>query len=156
MSIVSSTYTLHPQVDGRNWVTEDHVDQLGGHWPYEYLAPNTTNYDALLATHAAEVWNMIVTSEIINALRLPVAPVLKYATGAEAVAMFKLLFSTSSQMVSGQMADWLLSRIADGSYTAVQLQGAFGYTSNYWDNTYYPMLVSYQAAYNTMTNARGQ
>ena len=55
MPIVSSSYTLdnHTQHDGRIYVYERHVDNAGVVWPWDYLAAVGTNYDAVLAEHAA-------------------------------------------------------------------------------------------------------
>lgn len=56
MSIVSSSYTVgHAQRDGRRYVTERHTDDDGGVYEVEYLAPDGTDYQAVMQARATAI-----------------------------------------------------------------------------------------------------
>lgn len=56
-TIVTSSYRLdtHTQIDGRIYVFETFVDNLGNVYENFYLAAVGADYDAILAVHTAEL-----------------------------------------------------------------------------------------------------
>jgi hypothetical protein len=129
MAIVSSTYTLEvPQVDGRRWVREDHVDQIGKHWLIRYLAAVGADYATILANHATAQWAQIVNDEIMTALAVDADPVLVYATKTDFVPVLRAAYRTSSDVECGRLATWIVNRVNSGWVTEAQVQTAFGMT----------------------------
>lgn len=66
MSIVSSVYELEPhdQADGRVWVTERHTDGDGIVYEHRYKgARNVTDFQAVMASRAAEINTMLADQE---------------------------------------------------------------------------------------------
>lgn len=56
MPIVSSTHTVdQPQIDGRCYVVEQHIDNTGAVHQAEYLAAVGTNYVAVRDNRAAQI-----------------------------------------------------------------------------------------------------
>lgn len=67
MGIISSEYLAGPpQVDGRVYVTEKHVDHLGHEHTREYLADLTIEPADLLAQHAAELNETLKQSQLAS------------------------------------------------------------------------------------------
>jgi hypothetical protein len=63
--IVSSIFVddLHTQADGRNYVTEAHIDSAGGVHHIAYLAEAGADRAALLAVHAARLAESLAAAE---------------------------------------------------------------------------------------------
>ena len=61
----TSTYTLdaHEQIDGRRYVRERHVEADGTEHVFDYLAAVGTDYDAVLAEHAAQLAQSLADAE---------------------------------------------------------------------------------------------
>jgi hypothetical protein len=158
MSIVSSTYALDaaPQVDGRTYCTETHTDNVGIKHIVTYLAAIGTNYSAVMTARATQIAADLVAQDVARILNTDAPPTFVYATTSDLIAAYRAAFAESSQLWCGQLANWLLNRINEGTYTATQVENAFGLTSTQWTNTWLPKLQGYQSAYLAMIAAQGQ
>lgn len=149
MSIVSSTHTLGTiQEDGRRYVLEDHVDQIGKHWLVEYLAPINANYIVIRNARAVEISRQLIANEIARALAVDVNPTLIYAANIDFVPVLRSNYRSSSQVECSRLATWILNRIDDGWVTETQVQNAFGLTTGQWTTLKAKMTVlrtNYQA-----------
>src|SRR5574337_1161431 len=134
MSIVSSTFVLDgsAQVDGRTYCTETHTDNVGIAHVIRYLAPIGCDYAAVLSARAVIIAAQIVADDVARILDTDAKPTLIYATTSDLIAAYRAAFSASSQMNCGLLANWLLNRIADGTYTTAQVESAFGLTAAQW------------------------
>lgn len=155
MAIVSSTYTVGgAQIDGRHYVREDHVDNLGAHWVLEYLADVGTDYSAVMAARVAGLWDRIVDGDCAQVLSES-RPMVIYATKTQLANAFKVAFKNATKVEAARLATWLLNRIDDATWTEAQVYNALGYTSNQWTNTVKPRLEGYRTAYNAVISATG-
>lgn len=92
-NIVSSTYTAgSPEIDGRAWVHETHVDVASISHAVTYLAAQGANLATALATHAtslgldlqaAEIAANVTTVETVGSLA---SPTFVYSTAAQNIA----------------------------------------------------------------------
>lgn len=72
MPIVQSSYvTQGPEVDGKYYVVETHVDQEGVVYRRDYMAVPGTDYQALLDAHAVRISQRLVDAEIEQVLNGP-------------------------------------------------------------------------------------
>lgn len=62
------------------------------------------------------------------------ALVLRHATGAQLAAEFRRRYREATGIEAGRLARWLLSRIADGTWTDMQVRNAFGLTVTQYNN----------------------
>lgn len=64
MSIVSSTFSIgHAQADGRKYVTETHIDNIGVAHSFEYLAGASADYAAIAAARAVQIQEQLAEAE---------------------------------------------------------------------------------------------
>lgn len=64
MTITSSTYTVgHAQIDGREYVQEEHTDNMGVVHTAEYLAAVGTDYAAVAAARASQIAQQLAEAE---------------------------------------------------------------------------------------------
>jgi len=64
MPIVSSSHVVgHAQADGRRYVTETHIDDLGAAIVVEYLAPVGADYVAIRTARAASINEELAAAE---------------------------------------------------------------------------------------------
>lgn len=61
------------------------------------------------------------------------ALVLKYATGTQLANAFRARYKNSTGAEAARLAKWLLSRIADGTWTDTQVRNAFNLTVGQYD-----------------------
>lgn len=133
--IVSSSHTLGPvQRDGRRYVSEDHVDNIGKHWLHEYLAVANADYNANRISWMQKLTDLLVAAEIRAALTVDENPNLIYATKAQFVPVLREAYRTSTKEESARLATWVLNRIDSGYVTENQVQNAFGLTAGQWSN----------------------
>lgn len=59
---------------------------------------------------------------------------LKHATNAQLAAAFRERFRNASGLECGRLSRWLLNRIADGTWTDMQVRNAFGLTVTQYNN----------------------
>lgn len=158
MSIVSSTHRLdgHAQRDGSIYVTEDHVDEFGKHYVFEYLAAPGTDYVAVRAQRAARIAAWQVDNEIAELLAADAAPTLRFATKAQLAARIRENFRAATAVDAARLATWLLNRIDGGAFTAAEVRAAFGVTAAQWTNTLQPKLDQLRAHYNAVMAAAGE
>lgn len=96
-NIASSTFTAgSPEIDGRTWVHETHVDVAGLSHAVTYLAPRDADMAGALAAHAASLGNDLQSAEIAA----NVAQVLDQ--GAEAVMTFA--YSTIDETIAAGLS----------------------------------------------------
>jgi len=64
--IVSSSFALDPapEVDGRQYVTETHVDQYGVAITADYLADVGADFNAIMAARAVQLSQSLIDGEI--------------------------------------------------------------------------------------------
>ena len=84
------------------------------------------------------------------------ALLLKYATKSQVAAAFRERYRNATQIEACRLAKWLLDHIDDGTFTATQVQNAFGITVNQWNNTVQPKLSSQRDTYNAALAEAGQ
>ena len=133
MAIVSSTHTLGTvQVDGRRYVTEDHVDQVAKHYLIGYLAAIGADYAAIRIARMAALSQQLIDAEIGAALAVDADPVLVYATKNEFVPVLREAYRGSARDECARLATWVLNRIGGGWATETQVQNAFGLTLGQW------------------------
>src|SRR5574337_722082 len=133
MSIVSSTYALdaHAQVDGRIYVTETHTDNVAIQHLVEYLAPATftaTDYTNVMTARATRISADLVATDVLRILNIDAPPTFIYAATSDLIAAFREAYRFASQFECARLANWLLNRITDGTYTDAQIEAAFGLT----------------------------
>src|SRR5574337_928000 len=138
MSIVSSTFALDgsAQVDGRTYCTETHTDNVGIAHVILYLAPIGCDYAAVLSARAVTIAAQLVADDVARIIATDAKPVFVYATTSDLIAAYRLAFTSSTGWGCGQLSNWLLNRITDGTYTDAQVESAFGLTSTQWLNTW--------------------
>lgn len=64
--MTSEIIGTYPQSDGRQYVTERHVDQLAKEYFVEYLAEIGMDIQAKLDEHAARIWQNCIDGEIVK------------------------------------------------------------------------------------------
>lgn len=65
MPIVNSSYLVAvPQVDGRSYVLETHIDQYGQTYGAEYLAEVGADYSAIMNARAGQISQGLIDGEI--------------------------------------------------------------------------------------------
>ena len=66
MPIVTSFFVLSPapEIDGRRYVTETHVDQYGVAVIADYLADVGADYNAIMAARATQLSQSLIDGEI--------------------------------------------------------------------------------------------
>lgn len=156
MAIVSSTNVVDgPQVDGRCYVMEDHVDNVGKHYIVNYLADIAADYATIMANRAAAITAQLIATEIEQALQVDANPTLVYAAKTDFVPVLRAAYQRSVQAECARLANWILNRIAQGWVTDAQVQTAFGLTSGQW-TTLKAQMTSWQADYVAVQAAAGQ
>lgn len=155
-AILTSAFVVGPaQADGRSYVTEDHADQFGTHWPYEYLAVANADYAAILTLHAATVKAMIEAMEINAELQLGAPLTLKYTTKVQLGNAFRARYQTATKDEACRLAKWLLDHIDAGDFTDAQAQGFFGLTAQQY-TAMKGRAANMRDAYNAMLAAVGE
>jgi hypothetical protein len=130
MSIVSSSILVQtPQIDGRIWVVEQFVDNLGIIWQQVYLAPagsTPASLAAQLTTDATALAANLASTEVANNLATVLAlgslahPTENYSTSPQNVAALAAAAPTGLQAV--MCGDYL------NTLTSAALEAAFGWT----------------------------
>src|ERR1039458_6149732 len=99
MPIVSSTIIEDaPQSDGRRWVTERHVDQLGIEHLVPYMAAAPTNTEPIMAARAIQIGADLAAAEVAaNVAAVILAGkfaviTLNYSTAAQGFAALRAAF----------------------------------------------------------------
>src|SRR5574340_1592369 len=149
MSIASSTFVVDAtlQIDGRVYVTETHIDNISIAHVVRYgPVPTTTDYAAVLTARATQIAADLVAQDVARILLTDAAPTFVYAAASDLTAAFRAAYRNASQFECARLANWLLNRITDGTYTDAQVESAFGLTSTQWLNTIKPKLQGYQTA----------
>jgi len=128
-SIVSSVIASDVvQVDGRHAVVEQHTDSFGIAHPFVYLAEIGTDINAMLAAHATQVLNSLVSGEISNNIALVEAfgslaqPIFLYTTMAQNATPIREAYRVSTQGQAIQIGDYL------NTLTDAQLAAGFNIT----------------------------
>jgi hypothetical protein len=156
MAIVSSTHTLGTiQKDGRRFVIEDHLDNIGKHWLIEYLAAIGEDYVARRTARAVVLAQQLVDTEIAAALAVDADPVLIYATKVQFVPVLREAYRSSIQSECARLATWVLNRIDSGYVTETQVQNAFGLTAGQW-TTLKAKMVALRTDYQAIQAAAGE
>lgn len=129
MSIVSSSATqLRTQQDGRVWVTEVHVDNIGLSHVIGYLVAAGTDVAAALAAHATQLALDLRDTEIASNVAAVVtlgsmaAITLNYSTAAQGRAALRAAYRDATQTQAVMIGDFL------SSLTDAQLQSLFSMT----------------------------
>jgi hypothetical protein len=129
VSIVSSVIVeTDVQKDGRKWVHEVHVDQLGLKYERNYLAGAADDLNVALAAYAVLLANVIQANEINTNLGSVVGfgslatYTLNYSTAAQNFAALRIAYHDATQTQAIMIGDFL------SSLTDVQLENAFGLT----------------------------
>lgn len=127
--IVSSSITEDSrQADGRRWIAEQHIDQLGLIYAVRYLVDALFDVAAALAARVTALNASLVSAEIasnisrITTLGSLATVTLSYSTAAQSVAALRIAYAVSSQTQAVFIGDFL------SSLTDAQLQTAFGLT----------------------------
>lgn len=154
-TLISTFVVGVPQKDGRCYVQEDHVDQFGVHWPYEYLADAGADFAGLLASHAATVAAMIQKLELNAMLQLGAPLTLQYVTKADLGDYFRARYKAASKEEACRLAKWLLDHIDAGDFTDVQVQNFFGLTAAQY-TAMKARASNMRDAYNAMLAALGE
>lgn len=133
MSIVSSSHTLGTvQLDGRRYVREDHLDNLGKHWLIEYLAAIGADYVAIRTARAVRLAQQMIDSEVAAALLVDADPVLVYAAKSDFVSPLREAYRSASKDECARLATLILNRIESGWVTDAQMRNGFGLTAGQW------------------------
>jgi len=133
MPIVSSTHTLGSvQVDGRRYVTEDHVDQLSRHYLTEYLAAAAADYVAIRTARAVALSQQLIDAEISAALRVDESPTLEYATKTDFALVMREAYRSAEREECARLATWIINRVNDAWVTELQVRNAFGLDAGQW------------------------
>jgi hypothetical protein len=155
-AVLLSSFTVGvTQRDGRSYVNEDHVDQFGVHWPYEYLAAVGADYAALLALHADNVARAIERGELNAMLQTGALLTLKYVTKADLGNYFRAAYQAATREEACRLAKWLLDHIDAGDFTDAQVQAFFGLTTMQY-NAMKARASTMRDNYNTMLSAVGE
>lgn len=156
MAIVSSSHVLGTvQRDGRRYVQEDHLDNIGKHWPREYLAAVGANYVAIRTNAAAVLAQTLIDSEIAQAMSVNADPVLVYATKNDFVGPLRTAYKQAEQAECARLAAWILNRIDSGWVTETQVQNAFGLTFAQW-TLLKSKMTTLRTNYNAVLAAAGE
>ena len=130
MAIVLSTIIEDaPQIDGRRWVCERHVDQRGIERLVRYLAAAGFNALAAMAARVADINADLIAQEIaanIDAVTADgslAAPVLNYSTAAQNFAVLRASYAGMTRVQAIMTGDFL------SSLTNGQIQTAFEMTA---------------------------
>jgi len=133
MAIVTSTHTLGTvQVDGRRYVTEDHVDEFSRHHLAEYLAESGADYVGIRTARAVAIGRWLIDHEIEAALQVNATPSLEYATKSDFAPVMREAYRSSTKVGCGYLANWIINRITEGWVTEAQVRTAFGLTAGQW------------------------
>ena len=136
MAIVSSTIiSQNTQIDGRVYVREKHVDHLTKEYFIEYLADLGEDINANLATHAAQIWQNLIDSEIekrVGELEQGIlaSPGIWDGQYAEKLTIVKRLVKRALRMETIDafkaltLMDWVFS-----TYTVAQIAAFLGVSS---------------------------
>jgi hypothetical protein len=129
-SIVSSVIASDvAQVDGRHAVIEQHTDSLGVIHPNPYLAEVGTDLNAMLSTHATQLLNSLVSSEISNNIVLVetqgslAQPSFLYSTMGQNAGPLREAYRVATQGQAVQIGDYL------NTLSDAQLQAGFNITA---------------------------
>lgn len=129
MPITSSTIvSVGAQRDGRRWVLESHLDQLGIEYTRNYLAGALDDLNAALANYAAQLLDNIRDTEIgRNIDRITTDGSVAdtstvYSTAAQNFAALREVYRAATRTQAVMIADFLVT------LTDIQLQTAFGMT----------------------------
>lgn len=131
--IVSSTYRIAPpEIDGRRWVYEAHVDVAGEAHAVTYLAAADTDLAAGLVRHASEIGAALQASEISRNMEMVRSAgsaaafmfTFDYSQPADNIAHFRAAFADCSPAESLMTGDFL------NSQTDAQLEQVFGLTAD--------------------------
>ncbi len=131
---ISSTFAFDGPVqkDGRRFVRETHIDNLGIIHVVEYLAATGTDYQAVLTARSPQIEEQLESAEALNALVFDAAPSLNYQTLAQFLQRLRTLYKAASQDECGRIATWIINRLNAGNVTASQLQNVFNLTPAQW------------------------
>ena len=130
MPIVSSTIIEDaPQSDGRRWITERHVDQLGIEHLVHYMAAAATNTAPIMAARAIQIGADLAAAEVAaNVAAVILAGkfaviTLNYSTAAQGFAALRAAFPSMTKTNVVFTGEFL------STLTSGQLQIAFGMTA---------------------------
>jgi hypothetical protein len=135
MTITSSSILLQtPQRDGRVWVVEQFIDNLGFSWQIVYLAPSATNIAAQLTVDSVAMAAQLVANEIAANVTLvealgSVAPVtFNYSALSGLLAALAAAYPSAVQYQAIMIGDYL-NTIPQASIMAAFGANAVGYTN---------------------------
>lgn len=130
MPVVSSAIVEDsPQIDGRRWIVERHLDQTGAARFVRYLADRAINAPAGMAARALAITAALPAEEIadnldaIAALGRFARVTLRHSTVAQNAAALRQRYRTAAELQALMIGDYLAT-LTDG-----QLQTAFGLTA---------------------------
>lgn len=130
MSIVSSSIAVEAaQKDGRFWVAETHIDNLGIARVIRYLAAVGLNTAAVMAARAITLAADLVAQEttanvaLVTSLGSLASPTSDYSTLASQLPALRTAYLTATQTQAIMIGDFL------SSLTSGQLQTIFSMTS---------------------------
>lgn len=130
MSIVSSAIVEDSvQKDGRRWVRERHLDQVGLEYVIAYLAQSADNATTIMNARATQLALDITAAEIAaNVAQIMVAgslasPTFIYSTMLQSRNALRLAYQNSTRIEAVMIGDFL------SSLTDAQLQAAFSMTA---------------------------
>lgn len=155
MAIVSSVFVVgQPQVDGRCYVREVHVDNAGLEHSFEYLAAVNADYNAIMLARVPLIDEQLKAAEVeacIASDRLTTV----YITKSDLAARVRELYRNGEREALVRIARWIRRRIIAGDFTETQVRNAFGLTVAQWDTLKQKMLAM-DDALATVENARGE
>lgn len=129
-NIVTSSYrTGSPEIDGRTWVFETHVDLVGIAHAVTYLAAQGANVAANLAAHATSLGADLQSAEIaanvasVEAVGSLASPTFVYSTAAQNIAALRAAYALATQTQVIMIGDFL------NTLTVAQLENIFGMTA---------------------------
>lgn len=130
MGIVSSSLvSAGAQKDGRFWVTETHVDQLGLKYVYQYLAATGTDTAAILAARAPQITQQLDDNEVAANVANIIANgslatlTFSYSTATELRTAGRVAYATATLVQAVMIGDFL------SSLSDAQLQNIFNMTA---------------------------
>lgn len=126
MIVSSSIIEDCAQIDGRRWVTEQHVDQLSIAHAYTYLAAAAEDAVAAMNARVPLINAMLTAGEIegnvsaVLALGSAASYTLNFSTAAQNFAALRAAYQTATQQQAVMVADFL------NSLSDTVLENAFG------------------------------
>jgi hypothetical protein len=126
MSITSSSVTVEAaQKDGRKWVHETHVDNIGLQWWFDYLTAPGTDVNAVLAARAPVLAQQLVDQEVaanidmIELFGAEASPTFKYSTKLQQAPALRAAYKDMTHTEAVFTGEFL------AGFTDAQLAAAF-------------------------------